>query len=279
MDSALSPHVAEGLGLLVDSLGRPAFVGHLRRLAATLLPFDNLVVLGFSPDRQPQNLYSLLASPAVEAHYRQHYFPGAYCLDPYYQATLQERPAGLYRLREVAPDKFFQSEYFKAYYRHLGLIDEVGFIVPVRPRFWVHLSLSRLQGRPPFGATAFRRFASFSPLLMALIARHWHQPAEPEAEGAGRLQVDPGLVGRITAAAKLLPACQPLTRREAEITAHVLCGHSSTSIGLRLGISPDTVKVHRRRIYRKLTISSQGELFARLMPVISRPDSLSPGTD
>lgn len=266
MTAALDPQTAAQLGRLAGSLGRPAFVTQFRRFAAALLPFDNLVVLGFSPDRQPRNLYSLLASPAVEAHYRQHYFLGAYCLDPYYQASLQGRPAGLYRLREVAPDKFFQSEYFKAYYRHLGLIDEVGFIVPVEDGTWVHLSLSRLRGNPPFGNAAYRRFGSFAPLLTALIAHHWRRPAA----APGTLALDAGLVERIVAASKALPDALPLTRREAEITAHVLCGHSSASIGLRLEISPDTVKVHRRRIYRKLSISSQGELFARLMPVISR---------
>lgn len=55
-----------------------------------------------------------------------------------------------------------------------------------------------------------------------------------------------------------------LTRREAQLAALILQGHSNLSAALDLGISRETVKVHRRNIYRKLDISSQAELFAAL---------------
>jgi DNA-binding CsgD family transcriptional regulator len=58
-----------------------------------------------------------------------------------------------------------------------------------------------------------------------------------------------------------------LTAREAAIIELVLQGHSSESIGLNLGISTGTVKVHRRNIYRKLGISSQTQLFSRYFPL------------
>ena len=41
----------------------------------------------------------------------------------------------------------------------------------------------------------------------------------------------------------------------------ILKGHSSYSIAATLGVSPNTVKVHRRQAYAKLNISSQAELF------------------
>ena len=40
---------------------------------------------------------------------------------------------------------------------------------------------------------------------------------------------------------------------------------SSRATGLCLGISDQTVKVHRRNIYKKLQISSQNELFSLLV--------------
>jgi DNA-binding CsgD family transcriptional regulator len=45
----------------------------------------------------------------------------------------------------------------------------------------------------------------------------------------------------------------------------VLLGHSSESIGVAFGISPRTVKIHRKNIYAKLGIGSQAELFALFM--------------
>ena len=53
-----------------------------------------------------------------------------------------------------------------------------------------------------------------------------------------------------------------LTHRECEIAGLILKGHSSKSIARIIEISPGTVKIHRKNIYRKLGISSQSELFS-----------------
>ncbi|MCA8966316.1 MAG: helix-turn-helix transcriptional regulator, partial [Planctomycetes bacterium] len=36
-----------------------------------------------------------------------------------------------------------------------------------------------------------------------------------------------------------------------------------------LGISPETARVHRRHIYAKLGVGSQGELFSRVMDALA----------
>ena len=64
-----------------------------------------------------------------------------------------------------------------------------------------------------------------------------------------------------------------LSPRQAEIALLILRGHSSVSIGLRLGISAQTVKVFRKQLYRKCRISSQAELFSLLMPLLSLHDN------
>jgi DNA-binding CsgD family transcriptional regulator len=51
---------------------------------------------------------------------------------------------------------------------------------------------------------------------------------------------------------------------------HTLKGHSAEAVGRILGISPGTVRIHRRNIYAKLRISSQGELFSRFIQTLSR---------
>lgn len=61
-----------------------------------------------------------------------------------------------------------------------------------------------------------------------------------------------------------------LTDREATIVDLVLQGHSSEAIGLRLGISTGTVKVHRRNVYRKLDISSQTQLLSLYLGNLER---------
>ena len=60
-----------------------------------------------------------------------------------------------------------------------------------------------------------------------------------------------------------------LTPREREVVEFTLKGHSADAVGTILGISPGTVRIHRRNIYAKLRISSQGELFSRFIETIA----------
>jgi DNA-binding CsgD family transcriptional regulator len=58
-----------------------------------------------------------------------------------------------------------------------------------------------------------------------------------------------------------------LTRREAEIVAFILQGYPSASIAKALGITQGSVKNHKVRLYRKLDITNERELFPLLLTV------------
>ncbi len=55
----------------------------------------------------------------------------------------------------------------------------------------------------------------------------------------------------------------PLTRREIDIVRLILQGHPSSSIAAKLGLSRGTVKNHRLRLYEKLDITSEREIFLK----------------
>ena len=56
----------------------------------------------------------------------------------------------------------------------------------------------------------------------------------------------------------------------------ILQGHSTRSLAHHLDISPGTVKIHRKNMYRKLNISTQAELFAAYLAL--RADAARGGT-
>lgn len=60
-----------------------------------------------------------------------------------------------------------------------------------------------------------------------------------------------------------------LSSREAEVCAHVALGYSTLAIGLKLGVSVNTVATHRKRAYFKLGICSQNELFERYFRTVN----------
>jgi len=62
----------------------------------------------------------------------------------------------------------------------------------------------------------------------------------------------------------------PLTQREREIVLLTLDGHPIASIAKRLGVSRGTIKNHRLRLYQKLDITTERELFLTHMQHLQR---------
>ncbi|GIK95918.1 MAG: hypothetical protein BroJett029_01270 [Alphaproteobacteria bacterium] len=60
-----------------------------------------------------------------------------------------------------------------------------------------------------------------------------------------------------------------LTRREQQIVGLILQGYPTDGIARKLGIGRGTVKNHRRRLYLKLDITSERELFVRYADALS----------
>jgi len=53
------------------------------------------------------------------------------------------------------------------------------------------------------------------------------------------------------------------------VVEYTLKGHSADAIGRILDIAAGTVRIHRRNIYSKLRISSQGELFSMFINTLA----------
>jgi DNA-binding CsgD family transcriptional regulator len=278
-DVLMSAHALRSLGRVIEAIGEPEFAGELNGTLLSLADFDNLVAVAFSPEGAPRPLCTFVRSSVAQELYTRHYFSGAYRLDPYYLACREGR-RGFYRLSDVVPDLFFQGEYFRGYYERTGLIDEIGLVAPLHDRLWLHFSLSRGERSRRFSRAELRLLLAMEPIVTSLVLRHWRDaivvPVPPELAEVGPGDVGrqdfaaEELGGRILSAITAASGGTPLTKREAEITAYVLRGHSSASIGLILGISFNTIKVHRRRAYAKLGVASQAELFAKLLPVLAR---------
>jgi DNA-binding CsgD family transcriptional regulator len=61
-----------------------------------------------------------------------------------------------------------------------------------------------------------------------------------------------------------------LTRREADILHLILAGHDNSGIAQRLGILEGTIRNHRKRLYRKLGIHAERDLFSLLLAHIAQ---------
>lgn len=266
----VSSEVLERLGEAIDAIATPAFAARLAAALRALVPYSYTVVFGYRGEARPLDLWDDFPADR-RGVFVTDYQAGPYLLDPFFLAATRPVPAGLYRMRDLAPDRFYQGEYFRTYYSRTGLAEEIGIFTDVGEGAMVVLSLMRADR--PFASREVRRLEAARPPLQAAIRRHWgglaaafrQARSAPGGEFDRRIEQAFGAFG-----------AGLLTAREREVAEHTLKGHSAEAVGRLLGIAPGTVRIHRRNIYAKLRISSQGELFSRFMEALNRNLHASP---
>jgi len=232
-----------GLAEAVSLLGEAGFPAALERALHQLVSFEMMNGFAYAPGGKAFDLDNerIVGDRTTIV---EHYLAGAYILDPFYDAVRNPPPGGMLIMRKLAPDRFAETEYYRRHYQATGIVDEIGFVLKLRDADAV-LSLSRMGGVPAFSRRDIARLESAAPVVRALAERHWHARLDPAGGGDAAATISHPL----------------LSKRELEIVTLILKGHSTYSIAATLGLSPNTVKVHRRQAYAKLTISSQAELF------------------
>lgn len=244
---------------VITALHTANFVPALLNAVNAVVPFNGALLTRIYLDRRPGHVYD-----TVRAERRQlvvdQYLDTAYLLDLIYNAFVQGLGDSVLRLRDVAPDHFRRSTYFKHYYGNIDLADELAVLVRLPDRSALFMSLGRLGGEPRFlsrEVTALRRELE---VIAALVRKHFDRPAPPPPP-------QPDVTTSITEALDTFGE-GVLTAREQEIATLILRGHSTASISEVTGTAVGTVKIHRKNLYRKLRISSQSELLARFLGAV-----------
>lgn len=219
---------------------------------------QTVTIIRFLREGPPVTLQAYIPDTALSRLFEAEYARIGYMLDPFWIMAFGPAEFTAYQLREIAPDRFETSEYHAHYYARTGLIDELGATLRLGADAALHLSLGRTRDHGRFRANELRYFRQLSPIILNRLRVITHPPRRiPELHSA------PDLIDRYQSI--FANGANALSRREAEIAALIVQGHSSRAAGLCLGISDQTVKVHRRNIYKKLRISSQNELFSLLV--------------
>lgn len=267
--NALGAGSQEWVALLsqcIDAIGAESFPGSLVNALKSLVAFDNSVVFAYYQSEKPLCLFHTF-STANRTVFVDDYLKGPYLLDPFFKACGQHIDSGLYRLRDIAPDRFYQSEYYRSYYVRTGLSEETCFTLYLQHGVACVVSLMRSSQSSRFSAREFRLLNGVAPIVISLARRHWTDVPDrfniqtSVDQHRGERSLIENTVSTLFS--------QRITPRETQVVAQVLEGHSSDSIAKNLAISVGTVRIHRRNIYAKLQISSQQELFAMFFKKIT----------
>jgi len=254
------PTIETSLAQAIASLRQEGFAEALWQVCLSLAAPDNLIVMAYRDAGPPLVLLHRSENPKVFARLDTGYLSGAYRLDPYFGLHLSRAEDGAYRIRDIAPDAFQRSRYFTEYFDDTTLIDEIAYALPLAEGLSLNLCLGRDAGSGRvFSIEEMAACRRMAPVIAALARAEWRDLEG----GTGPVEDTPALL--IAAARRQGIALSP---RQAMVALLILRGHSTPSIALKLGVSPQTVKVFRKQLYQRCGISSQAELFSLMLPLL-----------
>ena len=274
----------EDLATLIQLSNQSAFPDAMLQALARLIPSDDLSMVWFDP--HPQLLSNLVigcqhseaATAANTSATRSKqasngmtgYLAGAFLLDPYYRAGKEQRLSGFAPYTALVPSGFNESEYYKRYLGGEGFIDECGFVVQFDDNSFINVSLDRSERFEKFNPQELELLRAIAPLIDQLCQNYWQQFRQQHQSQPTHLpqQLDQAL--QCFGSSKL-------TAREAQIIRLVLQGHSSLSLAEKLGISEQTVRLHRSNAYQKLDIGGLAELFHLFISSLKHLDDYQGG--
>jgi len=260
-------------GEIIGHLEDPNLPELLDNSMGSLVQFDLSAMFAYPDEAEPLFLYDGFREHGTRASLDA-YVKGAYLLDPFYTACVRRVPPGVYRTRDLAPDNFFDGEYFNSWEVHPcismesgSLAEELGFMMTLPGGFMAIYSLMRANGNVPFSPADLAALRMVEPVVRAAITHHWRDlKPKPRAGETPAWSAR----GEVMELAFEHFGQGMLSPREQMVVQLVLRGHSAASIARNLDIAEGTVKNHRKSVYAKLGISSQRELFSRFIQYMLR---------
>ena len=244
---------SQKLAAIMPEIGGDRLPSLLLSMLKSLVPFDNAVILHYRHDEKPLVYYND-RPPEDRVTQINKFVQGRYLFDPYYRAAMDSNVTGFHRLSDLAPEGFEKTEYYRSYFKYTEIKDEVGYLIHLSAGQFINISLSRVRLAQRFNLAQMTVLSDINDTIVAICQQQWSEDIKT-ADNA-----DNQLPGQLDSALKYFGTAY-LTGRESQVVQLFLHGHSTKSIADRLGISPETVKLHRKNSYAKLDVSSQAELF------------------
>jgi DNA-binding CsgD family transcriptional regulator len=258
------------IGRIIDNLGSERLPETLIVELGRFIPFELAAIFIYRGRSRPLLVYENF-EPAKAKQGIAAYVESTHVLNPFYQAYLNGLAEGVYLMRDLAPDAFFEGDYGKVSKVSPSIAEEIGYLTDHWPKGMEELNIAvALEGGALAEVTLSRshrgqgfcdedvaRVSTIFPAIAAVLRQCCGEfGASGSRASPPDSHVDDAFINF---------GSSVLTEREREVAQLILRGHSSESIGYKLDISLGTVKTHRKNAYAKLQISSQSELLSMFL--------------
>jgi len=250
------------LSRAIAALGTDEFFPALVAAVRGQIAIDYPQVWLYHRDLPPKVLYHEIPKQALPSQVDD-YLEGPYREDPFYQASMNQPKSRIYRLSRLTAGKLQDSEYYKEYYADTGTVDEAIFLSRLRGGNVINLSMMRLPAHGAFSDAEYEALYLLAEPLSELIKSH----SEHDDFAVTHL-IQPGIDHTIDLAFRTFGESL-LSPREKDVLELMLRGYGTDASASRLDIAIETVRRHRKSIYRKLDVSSQTDLFSLFLNAMS----------
>jgi DNA-binding CsgD family transcriptional regulator len=135
------------------------------------------------------------------------------------------------------PEDITHADYRAICYDQPRISDRIALLTHQDPQAWLSINLYRGREHGRFSTEEIQCIESFAPFLLQRMRRRFPS----------------------------------LTRRDMDLLSGVVEGQDVDQIAQAMGIQPGSVQTYTKRIYRKLGISGQRELFSLMLSPVSTP--------
>jgi DNA-binding CsgD family transcriptional regulator len=251
----------------VLAIGRPSFPQALLDTLRRVADVGHCMVFTFNGERATRCLLDIGNIP-IGADLGVAYAGHFHLADPNRETIFRERERSSPILLPTFARRMYGERYRKIFFEDSEIVDKFATAIWIESTcFYVNFYRTTAQGR--FARVQLERLLQLSPAIGAAVARHFQDDvgdqAVPDHDPFGKL-------------ARLFASRPPLTRlteREKEVCLRILAGFSSEAISVDLGIGLHSTLTYRKRAYDKLGISSQNELFAIALRLLTPPQRLN----
>ena len=248
------------LARVAGCVGEAAFYGEMLKAFGKRLRADLSMVMRYSHGNAPE----YLVHDGLQSEHMDLYLRGLYRVDPIYRLCRQRRVRGVKDLAAVSTPADRSGDYFNVFLRLTGMADDLVMLLPVDAEGYVGIVYER---KTLFRSYEIAEMRTLFPLIESLHQVHQRvirTQGPPNAVGRGKQEngvPEPGLLPIDHKAALASFLRHELTPRERDVVHLILMGYPNIKIAERLKLSLNTVKNHKKRMYLKLDITTERELF------------------
>ena len=246
----------------IAALGSDQFFPRLVSAIAARTKVDYPQIWLYHKELPPQCIYHEIPTEARFAQIDK-YLEGPYREDPFYQVSLNRPRGRFYRLADLTEGMLEDSHYYSDYYGDTGTVDEVMYLAQLQDGSIINVSLMRKNRSGVFSPQEFTLLRCLAPTVSELIRSHSQM-----ADFSSRYLLEPDIDGVIDHAFKAFGSSL-LSPREKSVLELMLRGYGTVATADKLEIAVETLRRHRKSIYRKLDVSSQTDLFSLFINSLS----------